>query len=214
VNHVKSEEVIDWLEQERKRLARDIHDGPAQALTNASMRLEIMKKLLENDQISYCFQEIERIQSILRGAMNETRRLLFDLRPSFLESGLENAIYLYAERFTQTYGLPVTVEGTWGGKQFTSAVEVSVFRVFQEILSNAYKHASASSVCVLLEAKNQVCRLVVTDDGIGFDTDVQAVTSFGLRGMRERMNLIGGKLYVNSQIGKGTRVVVEVTTDE
>ncbi|MCL6633862.1 MAG: sensor histidine kinase [Alicyclobacillus herbarius] len=205
-----SERMIELLEEERKRMARDIHDGPAQSLTNVTMRLEVTKRMIESGRVSDSVQEIERLQTILRTAINDVRRLIFDLRPTFLEHGLSDAIRLYAERFTQMCGLPVTVVNQWGEPEFTRGAAVAMFRVVQEALNNIHKHAKADQVEIRLLHQDGLYRAMIQDNGRGFATNVNSPTSYGLQGMRERMELVGGRVTVQSEPGKGTLVVCEV----
>ncbi|MBX5437709.1 MAG: sensor histidine kinase [Alicyclobacillaceae bacterium] len=203
---------VTFLEEERRRLARDIHDGPAQSLTSVSMRLEIVKRLIEAHRMEDARAELDRLQGLLRTAVNDTRRLVFDLRPSFLEHGVEDAIRAYANRFSQTFGIPVHVEGDWSGHTLSRAAEVTVFRVFQEALNNVHKHARATHVDVHLTVSGGQCVLTVEDDGRGFEVRACSAT-FGLNGIRERLALIGGRAVIQSSPGRGTKVVAEVPAD-
>ncbi|WP_169794787.1 sensor histidine kinase [Alicyclobacillus kakegawensis] len=210
MENFNSERIIELLEEERKRMARDIHDGPAQSLTNVTMRLEVTERMLENGRLEDSIQEIERLKSILRTAINDVRRLIFDLRPSFLERGVSDAIRLYAERFSQMSGLPVTVDSEWGQPNLSRSAAVAVFRVVQEALNNIHKHAKATTIEIRLLHRNGVYQALVKDDGKGFATDVSSSASYGLQGMKERMELVGGRVMVQSQPGHGTLVTCEV----
>lgn len=210
MEYTSSERMLDLLEEERRRLAREIHDGPAQSLTNVTMRLEIIKKLLDSDRSEDALRELSRLQTLMRGAINDVRRLIFDLRPSSLERGLQQGIPLYAERFSQMSGIPVHLHGAWDEARFPRAVEIALFRVFQEALHNVYKHARANEVRVGLESTPDVYRLSIADDGAGFIVRETSTGSYGLLGMRERMGLIQGWMNVTSKPGEGTLVVCEV----
>ncbi|MCL6548398.1 MAG: sensor histidine kinase [Alicyclobacillus sp.] len=204
--------VVGFLEEERKRLARDVHDGPAQSLTNAAMRIEIVRKLLEADRTQDAVSELERLQGMLRRAVSETRRLVFDLRPSFLEHGVERAISLYAERFAEAFGIAVRVSGGWAGRRLSQAAEITVFRVLQEALNNVHQHAQATRVDVRLSTAGDRCVLEIEDDGQGFEMG-ETPGTFGLHGMQERTALVGGRVSISSSPGHGTRVVCEVPCD-
>ncbi|MCL6626849.1 MAG: histidine kinase, partial [Alicyclobacillus shizuokensis] len=151
VETFSSERTIELLEEERKRVARDIHDGPAQSLTNVTMRLEVTKRMLESGRVEESVREIERLQMMLRTAMNDVRRLIFDLRPTFLERGVSDAIQLYAERFSQMSGLSIDVQCSWENPKLSRSVAVAMFRVVQEALNNIHKHAKASKVKIELK---------------------------------------------------------------
>jgi signal transduction histidine kinase len=210
VETFSSERMIELLEEERKRVARDIHDGPAQSLTNVTMRLEVTKRLMESGRVEESIKEIERLQGILRTAINDVRRLIFDLRPTFLERGVSDAIRLYTERFSQTTGIPVEIEVQWDDPALPRTVAVAMFRVVQEALNNIHKHARASHAHVVLSETDDVYRAEISDDGRGFSVMVPSNTSYGLQGMRERMELVGGRVTVDSKPGEGTLVICEV----
>lgn len=202
------ENVIDLIEEERKRLARDIHDGPAQSLTNVLMRLEIVKKLIENNRIETSLHEIERLQNVLRASVNDVRRLIFDLRPSLLEHGIVHALEAYAEHFTHMAGITTKVMGNWPDCTLSRGAEAALFRVYQETLNNIMKHAQAQTVVVYLSEDASQYRLDVVDDGVGFEleVDVASLPSYGLRGMAERMDMLGAAIEITSKVGEGTIV--------
>lgn len=206
----ETDRVLNLLEEERKRLAREIHDGPAQSLTNISMRLDIIRHLIESSQGNIAIAEIERLQNYLRASLNDMRQLIFDLRPTFLENGLTEAIRRYAQRFAQSTGLEITVEALWGEPELPKSCEVAVFRICQEALNNTFKHAQATKVQILLESRTDVYQMVVQDNGRGFELGSRSMVSFGLQGMHERMSLVGGSLKVESAPGEGTVITCEV----
>jgi signal transduction histidine kinase len=210
VDKFSFERMIELLEEERKRVARDIHDGPAQSLTNVTMRLEVTKRLMESGKVKESIGEIERLQGILRSAINDVRRLIFDLRPSFLDRGISDAIQLYAERFSQITAIPVEVEVCWQNPDLPRTVAVAMFRVVQEALNNIHKHAKASYAKIVLTEDDSVYRAEVSDDGKGFVSTVPSNTSYGLQGMKERMDLVGGRVTIHSTPGEGTCVTCEV----
>lgn len=206
-----SNRFIGLLEEERKRLARDIHDGPAQGFTNITMRLEIIRRLLQGNRTEDALQELDRLQTFTRRATNDIRRLIFDLRPTFLERGVSDAIRLYCERFAQSSGIEVSLYGAWQNLSFTRSVEVGLFRICQESLNNVWKHAAASAVVVTMFQTSNAYVLEVQDDGRGFDPTMRGMGhSYGMLGMRERMALIGGTVTVDSAVGQGTTVKCEV----
>jgi two-component system sensor histidine kinase DegS len=204
------ETMIELLERERGRLARDIHDGPAQSLTNTSMRLEVIKRLIQSNKVSEAIHELERLQELLRMSVNDVRRMIFDLRPALLEVGVQKAIVQYAERFQQLFGLPVTVRGEWPDKSLGHTQEIALFRIFQEVLNNVHKHARATAVDVELYSNEDWVGFRVKDDGCGFDVANIESRSYGLKGMQERIALAGGRLKVSSNPGCGTCVECEV----
>ncbi|QQE79445.1 sensor histidine kinase [Alicyclobacillus sp. SO9] len=202
--------IVDLLEEERKRLARDIHDGPAQSLTNVTMRLKVVKRLLESERQTDAKAELDRLQSFLRAAINDVRRLIFDLRPTFLENGITEAVQRYSQRFSQSTGLKIDVAVAWESPQLAHSTEVALFRVCQEALNNTFKHAEASSVTIVLDTSDEGYLMSIRDDGKGFQQTSNSLISFGLQGMEERMALVGGIVRVHSTVGHGTTVVCEV----
>lgn len=204
------EKIMELLEEERRRLARDIHDGPAQYLTNTSMRLEVLKRLVQSGRSDDTLRELDRLQAIMRGAINDVRRMIFDLRPTFLDRGIHDAISLYADRFSQTFGITVEICGDWSNLALPHAAEVAVFRVFQEALNNIHKHAAATQVHVTLTNGDSCCVITVRDNGKGFDSAVPSKTSYGLQGMRERVSLIQGHVEIVSAPQEGTCVTCEI----
>lgn len=203
------ERLIELMEAERKRLARDIHDGPAQGLTNATMRLEIVKKLLELQRIEDAQREIERLQQLIGQSVTDARRLMFDLDPTFLERGFLEAVRRYAERFEQWFEIPVTVEGDWPEVELSEAVTASLFRVYQEALRNVYRHAEATGVVVRLSSSRQEQTIAITDHGRGYNP-AEATAGHGLRLMRAYAAVIGARLHIQSAAGQGTTVSCRV----
>jgi signal transduction histidine kinase len=202
--------VLDMLERERGRLARDIHDGPAQYLTNTAMRLDVVRRLLEGNRLEDAARELERLQGILRVSINDVRRMIFDLRPTYLERGVHDAIVMYSAQFQNTYDLPVKVTGDWSTVAIGRTEEVALFRVFQELLNNVQKHAEASEISVTLGNESGMLRMSVQDNGRGFNRNESPTLSFGLQGIRERLSLIHGHLEILSTPGQGTCVCCEV----
>ncbi|GMA50281.1 hypothetical protein GCM10025857_16380 [Alicyclobacillus contaminans] len=206
---------IDMLEQERRRLAREIHDVPAQWLTTTAMRLEVVQRLLAAGRADEAAREVGRLRVGLKMAIADVRRLIFDLRPSLLKYGIQAAIHMYAERFAEAFGLSVDVRGEWPTHTLGEAEDVAVFRVFQELLNNVYKHAHARCVTVTLYAAGDVCGLSIADDGHGFPAEAPASSEredghYGWLGMQERMALVGGRLWRVPNVRQGACVVCEI----
>ncbi len=174
------------------------------------MRLEVVKRLLESNKVNDAVREVERLQSLLRMTVNDLRRMIFDLRPALLQEGLEKAMRMYAERFQQAFGIPVLVAGTWSDKKFDHAEEISLFRIFQELLNNVHKHAQATEVRVEFYRTEGCCGFRVQDNGRGFNPSAASAKSFGYQGMQERISFVQGHLRVTSVLGQGTCVECEV----
>lgn len=203
--------VIRAQEEERKRVARDIHDGPAQSVANLILQVEYCQKLLEVDPLQVN-EELEVLKTIAKVNLQTIRKIIFALRPMDLDDlGLVPAVKRYLSEFERTSNLPVSFRfiGTEG--RYTQAIEVAVFRIVQEALNNVIKHAQASKVEVILETQLDSISAVVRDDGVGFEVGGEVGSdSFGLRGMQERTDLLEGELTVRSLPGQGTEVFVMV----
>ncbi|GGJ05008.1 hypothetical protein GCM10010885_12690 [Alicyclobacillus cellulosilyticus] len=202
---------IKLVEEERRRIARDLHDGPAQALVNLSMRLEIIQQFFQtNPQMA--MQELERANRRLISVVNELRRLIYDLRPVVIdEKGLVGAVADLCERAAQDWNLRATWEAPEGFVcPLSPAKQVGLYRLVQEAFNNVHKHAEASSVHVRMGVEAGHFFLEVRDDGRGFRPEDIPPGHYGLAGMRERAHVLGGTLEVKSQVGAGTTVTVRI----
>lgn len=200
-------------EEERYRLARDIHDGPAQVLANAVLEMQYIQRLLPRDPQA-AGRELAQLEKSLRDGLAEVRRLIFDLRPPALaELGLVASLQRYVQEFRDRTGLTVELAVGEIAERLPAAQEVAVFRIVQEALQNVRKHARASKVTINVARTPAGLAVSVTDDGVGFDparglsADRKTV---GLVSMQERAQLIGGAVQVVSQPGKGTTVSLVV----
>ncbi len=210
--------VIKAQEEERRRVAREIHDGPAQSLANLVLRLEVCEKLMESD-LERARSEVENLKKQLRDSLQEVRRIIFDLRPLALDDlGLIPALRAYLDGIGQRTGLQVAMRVLGEERRLPSPLEVTLFRLVQEAVSNVWKHARAATVSVKVEFLPDRVNAIVEDDGLGFDVAAagQDDRHFGLAGMRERVALVDGSLEIESQPGRGTRVsfVIPVPREE
>lgn len=208
--------IIKAQEEERRRLARDIHDGPAQQLANVVFRIDVCQKLMQSDALR-ARQELDQVKELLRQSLQDVRKIIFDLRPMALDDlGLVPALRAYLAGMNERVGLNATIKITGEEVRLPSSLEVAVFRLVQEALNNVWKHARANHALVLLEYTAVHLRVVVEDDGCGFEVGetlaTQGTGHFGLVGMRERVALLGGSFEIVSQVGKGTRVVFTIPT--
>lgn len=209
------ERVIKAQEEERRRVARDIHDGPAQMMANAVLQVEIVEKLLDRDP-SAAASEMKDLRRIINDSLKDLRRIIFDLRPMILDDlGLAPALRRYTDDFTSRHSLPVKMKVLGVETRIDPIVEVALFRIVQEALHNARKHALASRVVVTLGYGPDAVGVSIEDDGKGFDpTGVSRnwgqSDKFGLSGMRERAKLFGGSLDVDTAPGEGTKITVRI----
>ncbi|MGB4482378.1 MAG: sensor histidine kinase [bacterium] len=212
--------IIKAQEEERRRVAREIHDGPAQSLANLVFRLEVCEKLLAAERLPELRGELAELKGLIKGSLQEVRKIIFDLRPMALDDlGLVPALRRYLEGLEEREGLVVNLAVFGQEVRLASAVEVGLFRIIQEALHNVSKHARAASARVTLTYSQEQLLLSVRDDGRGFDLrEVErggrAGGHFGLISMRERAELLGGRFEVKSAPGQGTRITVAVPITE
>lgn len=206
--------IIKAQEEERKRVAREIHDGPAQSMANIVMRAEFCLKLLDMSP-EKVRDELIALQNIVRISLMDVRKIIFDLRPMVLDDlGLAPAIKRYLSNYKEQYGLQV--EFLFFGQQtrLDSSVEVALFRIIQEIVSNIHKHACAKNSVVKIEMLNNRVNIQVRDDGKGFDLDKvmsnKEREGYGLIGMQERVQLLNGDINIVTAPGKGTSISISV----
>ena len=214
------ERVIRAQEEERRRVAREIHDGPAQAMANVVLRAEICERLYlaGREEVT---QELAQLKVLVKESLRELRRIIFNLRPMALDDlGLVPTLNRYLENLREQEGTPVRLAVAGREVRLPSAVEVAVFRMVQEAVNNARKHAQASRIQVGIQfVEGEAVVIVVEDDGIGFDMEALKQEwvnreSFGLMSMKERIELLGGEFEVTSAPGRGTRIVARLPFEE
>jgi two-component system sensor histidine kinase DegS len=209
--------IVEAQESERQKLSRQIHDGPAQALSNFVLQSEIAMRLFEKDQ-DLARQELANMKTAATATLQKIRDFIFDLRPMMLDDlGLAPTVKRYVDAFKDKSGLPTTLAVTGQERRLESVREVMIFRGLQELLSNARNHAQATQVRVSLDTDDTRVRVIVEDNGKGFDTEAAfngPQRTIGLAGLKERIELLGGALQIDSQPGQGTRVVMDVPVGE
>ncbi|SDF01972.1 sensor histidine kinase [Sporolituus thermophilus] len=203
--------IIKAQEEERRRVAREIHDGPAQAMANVVFRAEVCERLIDTD-IARAKAELRELREQVRLCLKETRKIIFDLRPMTLDDlGLVPTLRRVLDTLKERTGLIAELKVLGEEKRLDSHIEIGVFRVIQEALTNVEKHAKATAVWVRIDFRPGVVSVVVEDDGRGFDgLENVGSESFGLMGMRERVSILGGELKIASEKGKGTKVFLKV----
>jgi signal transduction histidine kinase len=196
--------------EERNRLARELHDAVSQSLFSVALTAEAAAQLVDSDP-ARARDELAIVRDLTRSAMDEMRSLIFELRPAELgEDGLASTLRKHVQVLRRVYGTEIDLEVD-GGRPLGSKVEKEVFRIAQEALANALKHAAPERVEVRLELPDRRLRLAVADDGAGFDPGARRTGKrLGLFSMRERAEALGGELVVTSQPGAGTTVTLEV----
>ncbi|MFC1975380.1 GAF domain-containing protein [Chloroflexota bacterium] len=197
--------------EERNRLARELHDSATQSLYGVTMFAEAAARLLKSGQTEMATEHMREVRTTAREALQEMRLLIFELRPPILEEhGLAAALQTRLESVEGRSGLQTEFQAE-GISDLPSEIEEGLYRIAQESLNNALKHAQARRVSIGLTQEQRSVVLEIADDGIGFDPNTAwAKGGLGLRGMEERVALLGGQLAVNSKPGEGTKVRVEV----
>ncbi|TKJ15908.1 sensor histidine kinase [Bacillus subtilis] len=209
--------IIEAQEEERKRVSREIHDGPAQMLANVMMRSELIERIFRDRGAEDGFQEIKNLRQNVRNALYEVRRIIYDLRPMALDDlGLIPTLrkYLYT---TEEYNGKVKIHfqciGETEDKRLAPQFEVALFRLAQEAVSNALKHSESEEITVKVEITKDFVILMIKDNGKGFDlkeAKEKKNKSFGLLGMKERVDLLEGTMTIDSKIGLGTFIMIKV----
>lgn len=198
-------------EEERRRLARELHDRVGQSLTALGINLNLLYSQLPAETAARMRARLADCLTLVEETTGHIRDVMGELRPAVLDDyGLLAALHWYGQRFSQRTSLAVAVQGEELTPRLPPAVETALFRIAQEALTNVARHAQASQVTVTLEHVDGGIRLVIADDGVGFDPAVRRRGGWGLMTMRERAEAVGGRLRLDSAPGKGTRVVVEV----
>lgn len=201
--------VIEAQENERKRISRELHDSVAQELMSAVIDLRVLKYMTDDEQL---LRKVKQTEVSMTRLLSDIRNLSVELRPAALDDfGLEAAFRSHFKRMEQSYGLVIDFESRLCEKRYSSELETVVYRVCQEAVLNALKYAQVDTVKVTLSERDGFIRLQVEDHGIGFHPgDEPAGTGLGLFGMQERAELVGGTFSVESQKGRGTRILLMV----
>jgi signal transduction histidine kinase len=214
----EKERIVQVEEDERKKLARRLHDGPTQSIAAIAMRLNYLRMLLDREQdLEQTSEELTRIEELARRTTKEIRHMLFTLRPLILETqGLKAALEQYVGKLAETQATSIYLEAT---PEVDHALDQNaqgvIFYIIDEAILNARKHAQANNIWVRLYIQDDAFCAEVYDDGCGFDVDAVQVRydergSLGMINMHERAELVGGALQIASALGEGTRVMLAV----
>jgi two-component system sensor histidine kinase DegS len=205
--------LVQAQEEERRRIARWLHDGPAQLLANAALEIETCLRLMDA-QPQTARAGLTALLQELRAGLGNTRGIIAELQPPLLdELGLSASVTQYVEHFARQNHLAVQLDG-WDAlrQRLPATMETALFRVVQESLDNVREHARATRVLVRLERTAEHLRVTISDDGKGFDHAHSAPTGrrLGLIAMRDRAESLNGNLQIFSEPGKGVRVVLNI----
>jgi len=205
------ESIIQAQESERQRLSRQMHDGPAQALSNFILQTEIAMRLMDVDN-AQAREELNNLKTSAMSTFQKVRNFIFELRPMMLDDlGLAPTIKRYADTFKEQTGMDVSVTVAGQERRLESFMEVMIFRALQELLGNSARHSQASVVKVLIDMSESLVKVTVDDNGKGFNPDaLRQGNSLGINLIRDRVEMLGGTFELDSLVGKGTKVVFSV----
>jgi two-component system sensor histidine kinase DegS len=202
--------IIEAQERERQQLSRQMHDGPAQALTNLILQAEICERLFDT-QPERARAELANLTESVAGTFQKVKNFILNLRPMMLDDlGVVPTLRRYADSFSDNSGVRANLTVTGKERRLASHKEVTIFRLAQQLLNNAVDHGHASSVQISLDIGDELARVSVEDNGSGFDL-TESLTSpdverLGLATMRERVEMLGGQIRFDSGLGRGTKV--------
>jgi len=211
--------LITAQEDERKRVARELHDDLGQALSALSLQTQSLERLF-NQNPDEAIEQLDKINDLIAETTERMYELIYALRPSMLDAfGLEAALRNHAERFLEGSGITFTLDATDYVERLSPDLETALYRVFQEALSNVRRHAQAKNVKITLEHRNGIFVGEIEDDGMGFDlraieNDGNDPRGFGMLSIKERIAQYCGEVEIFSQPGIGTTVSIQLSTAE
>jgi two-component system, NarL family, sensor histidine kinase DegS len=208
--------ILEAQENERKRIARDIHDGPAQHMANIVMRVDICKMVISKD-LEEGLKELSDLKESVKVALKEVRSIIYDLRPMSLDDlGLIQTIQQTVNTIAQESNIEINLNLKPFETEIEPIIQVAVYRIIQEMFNNIKKHSKAKHAEVRLDYGTKYLVLKISDDGIGFDVDetLENVkihgTSYGLIGIYDRVSQLQGKIQIKSSAGCGTTLTVNL----
>ena len=207
--------IVDAQEGERQRLARQMHDGPAQSLTNLILQAEIVEKSFGLG-MEQARAELANLKQAVNDTFQKTMDFVFELSPMMLNDlGVVPTLRRYIEDFQDKSGLTIAFDVLGEERRLAPHVEATVFRVIQELLHNVWQHAHASHVQVSLDLQGTMVDIAVEDDGSGFSVDevlssAQERKTLGIVTMQQRIEMLGGSIDLDSSLGRGTKVTMGI----
>jgi two-component system sensor histidine kinase DegS len=208
--------VIIAQEKERMRVAREIHDGPAQALANVIIRAEYCERLFDKN-IEEARMELRKLKEQIRADLKDIRKIIYNLRPMTLDDlGLVPTVRRMIDELNERQDeVKISFNTVNLSERLPSTIEVAVFRIIQEALNNVFKHSGSKHTDVKIEKKDRLVTIEIKDDGMGFEFNKDDLgkdaEGYGLLGMIERVDLIGGEIDIVSAKGQGTKIKVELS---
>lgn len=211
--------MLEVQEMERQRIARELHDSSTQNLVALFNKLELCNTLIDVDAIR-CKLELQSSMNYLKNIIADIRSTIYDLRPmSFDDIGIDVTIKQFIEKIRNQYNKKIIFideNNVLKQSRLKSVLKLTIFRIIQESCSNAVKHANAENIQIIVKKEQFFLSIIINDDGVGFDTNQlenikrKDNSGFGLSMMKERVYLFSGEFKINSEIGKGTSIIVKV----
>jgi two-component system sensor histidine kinase DegS len=205
------EQVIQAQEDERRRISRQIHDGPAQVLSNFILQTEIATRLFDNDP-DQARAELENLKEAAATSFAKVRDYIFELRPMMLDDlGLVPTVRRYTEAFREKTGLEIAMLNTGIERRLEPHQEVVIFRAIQDLLANVRDHAQATQVKVMIDIDETTARAAVEDNGRGFDPELlesEEAKELSLNQLMDKIERLGGSMEVDTKPGEGTRISI------
>ncbi len=208
------EMMIQAQEAERQRLSRQMHDGPAQALSNFILQTEIAMRLFDVDP-EKARAELGTLKGAATTTFQQVREFIFELRPMMLDDlGFIPTVKRYVDALRDQTGMDLSVQVTGAERRLESYLEVMIFRAIQELLGNAIRHSEANQIRVQIDIGDHDVRTSVDDNGKGIEPEILAADNgVGLKIIRERVEMLGGTFHVDSVVNQGTRVTFQVPAE-
>ncbi len=208
--------IIQSQENERLRISLQMHDGPAQSMSNLVLRAEICQRLIDRD-LDQARSELIGLKTAINTTLQDTRRFIFDLRPMTLDDlGLVPTLRRYTTQIGEKSGLEINLMIQNMDQRLPRHYEVTIFRFVQEALNNVVRHANAKQVRLLLDVTGSTLQILIEDDGSGFHVNdvlasANARKNMGIAGMRQQVEaLLRGEFGIESAIGRGTRIAATI----
>ncbi len=204
--------ILESQETERRKIARELHDGPAQAMASMLIRLDFVQHLWKDD-VNRIHDELDNIKQMSKESLDDIRRIMFDLKPALIhEEKFYNTLLDYFSDYQSKYDFKIDFRLFGEKKKYDVSLESALFRLVQEAITNVRKHAGVNQALVKIEDNGKTLTVVIKDEGKGFDPQKadEYRESFGIIGMKERVQLLRGELQIISQPGAGTQVIITV----
>ena len=204
--------IIETQEAERRKIARELHDGPAQSLASMLIRLDLVMRMIpeEADEIRH---EIQNLKAIGSESITDVRSIMYDLKPLLIhDQGLHITLKDFFNEYEAKYNIYIDYVTFGQQRQYDLALEVGLLRIVQEAITNVRKHAGVNKALVKVEDTGSMLTLVIKDEGKGFDPERidQQREKYGIVGMQERVQIFGGEFEVFSRPGEGTQIIIKV----